>query len=99
MYRDVEGVAVVEAHPVVQRRLPHRADRKRPAEARENALAGTVVDVGYLGSLSIYQVRLDDGALMKATLSNQTRLVERTIGWNDRVWLSWPPEAAIVLTR
>jgi putrescine transport system ATP-binding protein len=76
-----------------------RIGLERPTEARENALAGTVVDVGYLGNLSVYKVRLDDGALMKATLSNQTRLVERAIGWNDRVWLSWPPEAAIVLTR
>jgi len=76
-----------------------RIGLERPTEARENALAGTVVAVGYLGNLSVYKVRLDDGALMKATLSNQTRLVERAIGWNDRVWLSWPPEAAIVLTR
>jgi putrescine transport system ATP-binding protein len=72
---------------------------ERPAEARENALAGAVVEVGYLGNLSVYKVRLDDGTLMKATLSNQSRLVERAIGWNDRVWLCWPPEAAIVLTR
>jgi len=71
----------------------------RPTEAHENALTGTVVDVGYLGNLSVYKVRLEDGALMKATLSNQARLVERAIGWNDLVWLSWPPEAAIVLTR
>ena len=76
-----------------------RIGLERPTEARENALAGTVVDVGYLGNLSVYKVRLDDGALMTATLSNRTRLVERAIGWNDRVWLSWPPEAAIVLTR
>lgn len=71
----------------------------RPAEAHENALAGTVVDVGYLGNLSVYKVRLDDGALMKASVGNQARAIERAIGWNDRVWLSWPPEAAIVLTR
>jgi putrescine transport system ATP-binding protein len=76
-----------------------RMGLERPTEAHENALTGTVVDVGYLGNLSVYKVRLDDGALMKATLSNQARLVERAIGWNDRVWLSWPPEAAIVLTR
>jgi len=71
----------------------------RPGEARGNVLAGTVADVGYLGNLSVYQVRLDDGALMKATLSNHTRMLERAIGWNDRVWLSWPADAAIVLTR
>jgi len=36
---------------------------------------------------------------MKAMVSNEARAVERAIGGNDRVWLSWPPEAAIVLTR
>ena len=76
-----------------------RIGLKPPHEPRENVLAGTVADIGYLGNLSTYKVRLDDGAIMKATLSNQTRLLERTIGRNDRVWLSWPPEAAIVLTR
>jgi putrescine transport system ATP-binding protein len=76
-----------------------RIGREPPAQHRENTVAGTVVDIGYLGSLSVYQVRLDGGTLMKATLSNQNRLVERAIGWSDRVWLSWPSEAAIVLTR
>ena len=71
----------------------------RPAEAGENALAGTVADVGYIGNMSVYKVMLDHGALMKASISNQTRLLQRTIGCKDRVWLSWPPEAAIVLTR
>jgi putrescine transport system ATP-binding protein len=71
----------------------------RPAEAHENVLSGTVADIGYLGNLSIYKVALDDGTLMKATLSNQARSIEPAIGRNDRVWLSWPPDAAIVLTR
>jgi putrescine transport system ATP-binding protein len=72
---------------------------ERPSEVRENVVAGTVADVGYLGNLSIYKVTLEDGTMMKASVSNQARSIERTIGWNDRVWLSWPPEAAVVLTR
>jgi putrescine transport system ATP-binding protein len=76
-----------------------RVSAEPPVEARENAIAGTVVDVGYLGNLSVYKVRLDRGAMMKASLTNQTRQSQSVIGWNDRVWLSWPPDAAIVLTR
>lgn len=76
-----------------------RIELDRPNESRENALSGVVADIGYLGNLSVYKVRLDDGVLMKASVSNQSRAIERTIGWNDRVWLSWPAEAAIVLTR
>jgi putrescine transport system ATP-binding protein len=70
-----------------------------PVAAGENCVAGQVWEIGYLGDLSIYQVRLDSGFIMKATVANLTRLIERPIGWDDRVWLSWAPEAAVVLTR
>jgi putrescine transport system ATP-binding protein len=70
-----------------------------PSDRQENCLPGTVWDIGYLGSLSIYKVRLDNGAVIKAAIANATRLVERPIGWHDRVWLSWTPQASVVLTR
>jgi putrescine transport system ATP-binding protein len=70
-----------------------------PLAEGENCVAGQVGNIGYLGELSIYKVRLDNGTVMKAAVANVTRLVERPIGWDDRVWLSWAPEAAMVLTR
>jgi putrescine transport system ATP-binding protein len=76
-----------------------RIGRERPEDVRENVLAGTVAEIAYLGSVSVYKVALENGALMKAAVSNQARSSERNIGRSDRVWLSWPPEAAIVLTR
>jgi putrescine transport system ATP-binding protein len=76
-----------------------RIAREPPAATGDNCVAGQVSNIGYLGDLSIYEVRLDTGFVMKATLANMTRLIERPIGWDDRVWLSWAPEAAVVLTR
>jgi putrescine transport system ATP-binding protein len=70
-----------------------------PPTEGENCAVGQVGNIGYLGELSIYKVRLDNGIVMKAAVANVTRLVERPIGWDDRVWLSWAPEAAMVLTR
>jgi putrescine transport system ATP-binding protein len=70
-----------------------------PATAANNCVSGQVWNIGYLGDVSIYQVRLDNGFVIKAALANMTRLVERTIGWDDRVWLTWAPDAAMVLTR
>jgi putrescine transport system ATP-binding protein len=70
-----------------------------PPTEGENCAVGQVGNIGYLGELSIYKVRLDNGTVMKAAVANVTRLVERPIGWDDRVWLSWAPEAAMVLTR
>jgi len=70
-----------------------------PPTEGENCVVGQVGNIGYLGELSIYKVRLDNGIVMKAAVANVTRLVERPIGWDDRVWLSWAPEAAMLLTR
>ena len=70
-----------------------------PPTDGENCVAGQVGNIGYLGDLSVYKVRLDNGIVMKAAVANVTRLVERPIGRDDRVWLTWAPEAAMVLTR
>src|SRR6516164_8715570 len=70
-----------------------------PPTDGENCVAGQVGNIGYLGDLSVYKVRLDNGIVMKAAVANVTRLVERPIGWDDRVWLTWAAEAAMVLTR
>jgi len=70
-----------------------------PAGATEHCVAGRVLDIGYLGNVSLYQVRLDDGAIFRAQVPNLTRHIERPIGWDDRVWLSWTPDAGVVLAR
>src|SRR5262247_1904199 len=76
-----------------------RIAHEPPPTDGENCVAGQVGNIGYLGDLSVYKVRLDNGIVMKAAVANVTRLVERPIGWDDRVWLSWAPEAAMVLTK
>jgi putrescine transport system ATP-binding protein len=60
---------------------------------------GDALDIGYLGDLSIYKVILDNGFVMRAAAVNQNRLRERSIGWDERVWLSFSPDAGMVLTR
>jgi putrescine transport system ATP-binding protein len=76
-----------------------RIAREPPALAHENCRSGQVTEIGYLGDLSIYKVRLAGGELMKASVANLTRLTERPIGWDDQVWLWWTPDAAIILAR
>jgi putrescine transport system ATP-binding protein len=69
-----------------------------PADQRENCVAGRVADIGYLGDLSVYRVRLDDGLEMRASLVNRTPPTERTITRDDPVWLRWAPTAGVLLT-
>lgn len=62
-----------------------------------NRIEGRVDDIGYLGDVSIYHVLTKGGATVRATLANRRRLIERPVTWNDRVWLSWSPDAMVVL--
>jgi putrescine transport system ATP-binding protein len=71
----------------------------RPDGGMVNAVEGEVWDIGYLGDVSIYHVRLATGATVKATVTNRTRLVERPISWDDKVWLSWSRDGGVVLTN
>jgi putrescine transport system ATP-binding protein len=69
-----------------------------PPVGRRNLLAGTVWDIGYLGDSTTYRVRLDTGEMVKASRANARRS-ERPIAWEERVYVSFAPDAAIVLTR
>ena len=75
-----------------------RISLETPVDA-PNCVAGQVLDVAYVGDVSTYHVRLRTGAMMKARAPNLTRLVERAIGHDDQVWLSWSPDVAIILVQ
>lgn len=75
-----------------------RIAHEPPPDTTANAVAGTVWDIAYVGDVSIYHVKLDCGSTIRATVANVERTVERPIGWEDRVWLSWPRNAGVVLT-
>ena len=72
-----------------------RLTTARPSGRSLNAIQGTVWDVGYRGSLSIYKVRLADESVMKVSVANAAG---QTAGMNDKVWLSWPADAGVVVT-
>jgi putrescine transport system ATP-binding protein len=72
---------------------------KDTEQGAANSIAATVADIGYLGDLSVYKLRCDGGTQLKAVVANTGRSSGEAIGWDDRVRLSFPPQAAIVLTR
>jgi putrescine transport system ATP-binding protein len=75
-----------------------RISLDEPGDTATNCVSGEVWDIGYLGGVSVYHVKLANGNVVKSTVTNQTRLVERPIGWEDKVWLTWPHDAGVVLT-
>jgi putrescine transport system ATP-binding protein len=75
-----------------------KVSSKRPADA-VNALEGQVYDIAYLGDMTVYHVRLDDGQMVRASAMNATRAVDDPLTWDDRAWISFRPDAGVVLTR
>ncbi len=66
---------------------------------RVNAVEGQIIDIGYLGNISTYHVELPGGQMIKAAMTNSTRLDRRDFTWDDHVWLSWRETAGVVLTE
>ncbi|QPM91390.1 ABC transporter ATP-binding protein [Pseudooceanicola algae] len=64
-----------------------------------NRLQGEILDIGYLGNISTYHVKLPTGHVIKASATNTRRIGRRAFTWEDKVWLSWTDTAAIVLER
>lgn len=75
-----------------------RISQTKPTEAC-NTIPGKVVDVGYLGSISHYHVRVASGQTVTALRANSAQTVEHNIKWDDDVWLEWPYDAGMVLTK
>jgi len=64
-----------------------------------NCAQGVVREIAYTGDLSIYQVLLDTGTVVRVTAPNLTRRTEMPITWDDRVWVGWPAHAGVVLVQ
>ena len=76
-----------------------RVSSRKPADATANAMEGEIFDIAYLGDMTVYHVRLDHGQVVKASSLNASRATEDPLTWNDRAWISFPPDAGVVLTR
>lgn len=72
---------------------------KNKPEGINNVIQGKVDDIAYSGNISTYYIRLPNGELIKAQVTNNRRLSARAITWEDEVWLSWTDTAAIALSE
>jgi putrescine transport system ATP-binding protein len=64
-----------------------------------NVISGKVDDVGYLGSTSHYHTKVATGQRVTALRANMAQSAEANIKWEDDVWLSWPADAGVILTK
>ncbi len=62
-----------------------------------NTAHGCVEDLAYLGSHTVYHVRLPGGAKVMALDVNTRHVGERRFSWNDPVYLHWQADSVVVL--
>lgn len=62
-----------------------------------NLVKGTIMDIAYLGSESVYDVRLEGGQRVRVIRPNLTRWDQEDFSWDEEVWLGWHAEGAHVL--
>ena len=94
-----EGMAV----SVAMRPEKLRLTRDRPQDdavlaAGHNQVQGTVKDLSYFGSFTVYHLQTAGGQVLRISESNTQRLREQPLTWNDLAWASWSPSAQVVLT-
>ena len=80
---------------------PEKLLISRTPQTGENVFAGEVKDLAYFGKDSLYRITMPSGALISVHAVNARRAAsgERVADWYDKVWLSFDPSSAIILTE
>ena len=90
----IEGMAV----SVALRPEKITLSRQAPADTAYNATQGTIKEMSYFGSFTVYHLALPSGAMLKVSQANTERHVDDALTWGDRAWAHWSPSAHVVLT-
>ncbi|MCB5162475.1 ABC transporter ATP-binding protein [Marinomonas algarum] len=74
-----------------------RISREAPTEVN-NHVSGIISEVAYMGSQSIFKVRLSSSKEVRVTQPNAQRDSGDRLTWDDKVHLSWDADSSVVLT-
>ncbi|MCP5285504.1 MAG: polyamine ABC transporter ATP-binding protein [Burkholderiaceae bacterium] len=89
-----EGMAVT----VALRPEKIHVSRQKPAD-EFNTARGTIKEMSYFGSFTVYHLQLASGAMLKVSQANVQRHKDDELTWGDEVWAHWSRSAHIVLTQ
>jgi putrescine transport system ATP-binding protein len=78
-----------------------RVSRTPPESSQPNQMKGIIDDIGYLGKLSTYRVRVSDDTVIEITSPNLSRPRDGSLvlDWEDEIYLSWDASSVVVLTK
>jgi putrescine transport system ATP-binding protein len=110
--KDAGTIAVAEPrHPITKAvvcvairpekvKLSRRGPVSDAINARAiNRLEGTVTDVGYLGGVTSYKVKLDSGAVIRSSMANTARIDIDAYSASQRVVAWFTPDDCVVIEQ
>jgi putrescine transport system ATP-binding protein len=110
--RDAGIIAVAEPRHVISKaivcvairpekvKLSRRGPVSDAIHARAiNRLEGTVTDVGYLGGVTSYKVKLDSGAVIRSSMANTARIDIDAYSASQRVVAWFTPDDCVVIEQ
>ncbi len=94
------GITGTQGMPVTVALRPEKiaVSRDKPADSF-NAAPGTIKELSYFGSFTVYQLELPSGARLKVSQANTERHRDGALTWGDAVWAHWSRSAHVVLTQ
>lgn len=75
-----------------------KVSRNKPKN-NTNAVCGEMWDLGYLGDMTIFHVKLESGMIVRASMLNAQRTVDDPISIDDDVWLSFTADSGVLLDK
>jgi putrescine transport system ATP-binding protein len=89
-----EGMAVT----VALRPEKIQLSRHKPVDDF-NTVQGTIREMSYFGSFTVYHLDLPSGQTLKVSQANTQRHRDEELTWGDQAWAHWSRSAHVVLTQ
>jgi len=94
-----DGAVHVALRPEKIAMIPEAKGKPSAPECPEgdNIAHGQIRGMSYLGDITIYEVKLDSGRVIRVSRPNLSRYDQEDFTWEDKVWLSWHGSSPVVL--
>jgi putrescine transport system ATP-binding protein len=95
------GITGTEGMPVTVALRPEKLhlSRSAPVDPEFNSVRGTIKEMSYFGSFTVYHLELASGARLKVSHANTQRFHDDELTWGDAAWVHWSRSAHVVLTQ
>jgi putrescine transport system ATP-binding protein len=93
------SVAVRPEKIHLSRHAPKHEDGHEGNGEGINRARGTVKNLAYFGSFTVYHIELEGGRVLKVSQNNTQRHREDDLTWGDTAWAFWSRQSQVVLTQ